>query len=814
MRYADPSLCPDCRSPLPAGRTTCPTCGLLVRHELAVELFGTLQRADQLVTRLRSLSTPSPAPAASPVPPSPPTSVPSVTVPPLAPYPAAGTGVRFASVPKILLGLGALCLLVAAVVFLAVSWSWLGVGGRTAVLVGLTAAAAAAALWLNKHELRIAAEALSTVALGLLSLDVLGAESAGWLGDPSAGGLAILLGAAVAVAGTALALPRPVDGARLAAPQVAAALGFLAVYAGALDAARSDLLVGHATVAVGAAAAWMLRRRLPVEAWGLLAVATCVWAVTLLAGAVSGLEDPTLDGLWVDGAGWSLLGSAAALLLPGALLRDRTVLVAGGSGAALLATVALTLPTVDEGAATLGTAALAATLAWTVAHWLLPAPARPVALAPGGAGSMALLVLVAVAGVVAVARVATLPTGSDPGVGLTRPAPVTEPLLTVPSVLVVVAFLGLAVRGTGLAAVPWWHVGGLLGALGGVVTLASYDVPLALVVTGLGATAAGSAAAAFLLRDARHTGLGLAALVVAGFGVVTALPSTALTAVAAGVALAVAALAHLAGRTEGVRVAGALALAPALGTAVWASGAAADVDAAWLGVPVLLSVGALALARPRVEVEVPALAVAVAAVPPAVLAATDSGGSLALHLTVAGALLCATALLHESRRATGWAGAALLFLATWVRLADLGVSEPEPYTLPLAVALLGVGLVHLRRHPRASTATALLPGLVLGTVPSLLWVLDDPVSLRALLLGAGCVVLAVAGAALRWSAPLVVGAAVGAVLALRELGPYAAEVPQWIWLGLAGALLTTVGITWERRLRDLRKAFGYLGRLR
>ncbi|UMG91796.1 hypothetical protein [Nocardioides sp. TF02-7] len=92
--------------------------------------------------------------------------------------------------------------------------------------------------------------------------------------------------------------------------------------------------------------------------------------------------------------------------------------------------------------------------------------------------------------------------------------------------------------------------------------------------------------------------------------------------------------------------------------------------------------------------------------------------------------------------------------------------------------------------------------------------LDDPLTVRALVLGAGCLALTVAGAALRWSAPLVVGSAVGAVLVLREIGPYAGEVPQWVWIGLAGALLTTVGITWERRLLELRRAVGLLGRLR
>ena len=80
----------------------------------------------------------------------------------------------------------------------------------------------------------------------------------------------------------------------------------------------------------------------------------------------------------------------------------------------------------------------------------------------------------------------------------------------------------------------------------------------------------------------------------------------------------------------------------------------------------------------------------------------------------------------------------------------------------------------------------LAPGLTLATVPSLLVALDDPTSLRALLLGLGCLVLVLAGVALRWSAPLVVGSVVGAVLVLRELAPYAADLPPWVVIGLSG----------------------------
>ena len=125
-----------------------------------------------------------PAPPAAPPPPP----VLSYAAPFPAPTPPpqpTSAGLSAASVPKILLGLGATCLLVAAVIFLAVAWSWLGVGGRTAVLVGLTVTTAFAGQWLARRDLGVAAEALTTVALGLVVLDVFGAENAGWLGTPT-----------------------------------------------------------------------------------------------------------------------------------------------------------------------------------------------------------------------------------------------------------------------------------------------------------------------------------------------------------------------------------------------------------------------------------------------------------------------------------------------------------------------------------------------------------------------------------------------------------------------------------------------------
>jgi hypothetical protein len=99
-------------------------------------------------------------------------------------------------------------------------------------------------------------------------------------------------------------------------------------------------------------------------------------------------------------------------------------------------------------------------------------------------------------------------------------------------------------------------------------------------------------------------------------------------------------------------------------------------------------------------------------------------------------------------------------------------------------------------------------------VPSLVAMLDDPYSLRALLLGAACLGLTVAGTVLRLTAPLVVGATVGTLLVLRELAPYAAQVPTWLSIGVAGAVLLVVGITWESRMSDVRRASRYVASLR
>ncbi|GAA1162607.1 SCO7613 C-terminal domain-containing membrane protein [Nocardioides aquiterrae] len=707
------------------------------------------------------------------------------------------------SVPKILLGLGALCLLVAAVAFLVATWSSLGIGGRTAVLTGLTVVTGGLGAWLGRRELRVAGEALTTVGLGLLALDVVGADRAGWLGHLTIDELVAVLGAAVLAAGLGLALVT-----RLGAPQVIGILGLSALGGGVLTATGHATLVPTAVVLAHAGLAAVARvRRLAPLLLVAAAGASYWWLDLLLTGLDRAAERPSLHALWAEGRGAALLVAALLPLLVIPFVRR----YAGGdryavAATATLLTVTAALPAVDEGATAVGVVGLGVLVAWTLAASAVPTgwrvvawPSMVVAALPV-AGIVVTLVGQALANAVGTET----PFGQPVTARLGDPDPAAAPLLLLLGVAGLVAAL-LAV----LPELPRWQLPAGVLALAALATLALHPVPVW--TLGAGLAVLGAALAAESLRHEGAFGLiqSVAGVAVVVVGLIVALPSDVLTAAVLGVLVATAAALHRWGWVD-QQVWGGLLLPVSAAGLLWVVCEVAGVDVSLRGVPVLVLVGLLAIARPRPEIEASAAVAALAAAS----AAVDGHPSLAVHLTVAGALVSVSALVHPGRRPLGWLGGALLVAATWVRLWDVGVTAPEPYTLPTAVALVLVGLVHLRRHPGSPTGPALGPGILLATVPSLLWVLDDPLGPRAVLLGLGCLALVVAGAQLRWNAPLLVGAAVGATVVLRELAPYAAEVPQWALIGSAGTLLTVVGVTWERRLRDLRAAGSYLGRLR
>ena len=304
-------------------------------------------------------------------------------------------------------------------------------------------------------------------------------------------------------------------------------------------------------------------------------------------------------------------------------------------------------------------------------------------------------------------------------------------------------------------------------------------------------------------------------LAVAALALVTATPSEGLLLLTTLLLVALAAAGRFLAGDPVVRATGAAVLPLAAAGTVWAGGAVLDVDVARLGVPALLVVAALALLRPRPDTEGSALLAGIVSLAVAVPAATDVPLSLAVHLTLAGSLLSLTALVHPHRRAVGWAGSAVLTAALWVRLARRRGGR--------------AGGLHPAARARARRAWRCGGCGATRRPPPRCWCPDwcsrpprrwcgcsSPTRSRC----APCC-SARPASPWPWSAPRCGGARrcwwapwSGALLVLLELAPYVVRTPQWVVIGLAGTVLTLVGITWERRVVELRRAVGYVGRLR
>lgn len=838
MRYADPSVCPNCRHALPTAAYGCPTCGVDLSSGDAQRLFAALRTADSLLERIRvTLAAPrataGAGPTAGPASPSmPPAAAEPTPAYPPEPYPrpasadAGGrTGVRASAVPKILLGLGALCVLVAAITFLALAWDQLGIGGRTATLAGLTLASGGCALALTRKGLRAGAETLTTVTFGFLLLDVIGAHYAGWLGDQRGivatgiGGLVIGAAGAAVTFATRSAEPRP-----LLTPQIFSGIGLLLAPYALLDIAGSDpwLLVSAAAAALFGLGLAARGLELPVLMWSLLGGAAYWWLLLLGYVLDQTATHPSAHALWVEGHGYASIPLILLSAAPVLLWRDRPGVVAGILTApAALASYVVLVPALSSAGDVSMAATVIALLAWSVVGVVAPPAARlaaTVGIACCGLVSLGTALELAVVGI---DRMLPDRVWSDP-IGVRADGPDASVSAWWLPVLVLAFAVGLS------AISRWWtepaafvrrHSVTIATAL--VVSVAAllslHAIPVIVVVVLLTATAA----AVFGAGLARLPGTGPEHTVLGGaVALVAYLPSLCNPAMTTGVSLSIAAgalaIAVFAESTEAKAI-GEAVFAPALGAALWSLGEATGLEPQWRGLAILAILGVAAIARPRPALEA-GTALTMVVTTGAALAAVAGGDgdvsrALALHLLTAAAACFGSALLHPTRRALLWPGACLLVLASWVQLSDWGATV-EAYTVPLALLLVALGLDRMRRRPDLSSGLALTPGLALGTVPSLVLTLTDPVSLRGLLLGLACLALVLVGAQVRWSGPLLTGAVVGTVVVLATAGPYVSQVPSWVSIGAAGVLLLVVGVTWEARLRNLRDSAAYLSRLR
>ncbi len=787
LRLPDSTRCPQCRALL-AGPGACPSCGLALTGppagrlwEVDVELLRLdATRAELLAERAALLAELRAADA--------------VPVPVSAPRPE-WTPQR---VQNALLGLGGLLLAVAAVVFAAVTYDRLGAGGRATVLAALTAAAALAVPRALRRGLTSTAETLAAVALVLAALDAYGLRTLG-VGDGLSGSVYAAVSAAVLAAlaaGGAVLVP-----VRL--PRIAAVLlaqlpvPLLLVDAQPSAATTAATLAGLAAADLGAIA--LLRDRLREVRIVAAACATIATVLAVLVATIALQQQP--------GAGALALLACAAIVATGAALTDapvpRLVLSALPVGLAALAAHGAARAELTDLQLPLVPAAVA--LVAVLAAAQLPRALRT--------GPVAGAVVVAAVATLAVSEHAvagllhplswavdpwTLPAGSDARAALSpldawRGSLVTPVVLAAAATVVLVA--GLALRRAAAAMVP----AGVL-AVGALALLpVGVDLPYAVALALL--VALGGAAVLVPVPPRAAPPAALAGAVVLLLTVAWSLADRTATLVVLPLAAALLATVRLPRLVAPAAAGAALLVAGELAAVGAAAGLARDQVGALLVLAVggLMALAALSLGHDRrTGLEAAAGLVGAAALS---LAPADHGW---LSWTLAGlALVALTAALRRDRRRLAGLGGLLLAASSWVRLADAGVTDPEPYVVPLAVAALVLGYLRRRREPRTRSFAAYGPGLSALLLPSLLASYAGNPLWRPLLLAAVALIVVLAGVRGRLQAPLAIGGGVLAADAVLLLAPYAAALPRWLVLGAAGTLLVTVGATYERRRRDL-----------
>ncbi|MGV9771907.1 SCO7613 C-terminal domain-containing membrane protein [Streptosporangium sp. NPDC003464] len=352
---------------------------------------------------------------------------------PASPGPSGGVAPRREFSPKavqnLLLVLGGLLLAVAAIVFTVVSWGQIGIGGRAAILAGITVLTLAAPKLLVKRELTATAETVAVLGVTLILLDGYAARRVGLAGIDGIGGFdyaALLTGlAALFLAGYSRLLPL-----RLPAP-MAVILAQLPL----------PLLV------LGQPAPWITPA---------LAVTAAADAALLVFGRRPGRATPAPEGVGLEGP-VAASGSGATAVPGGA---------GGGEPVAAPEGVSLEGPVAgpERVAGVRATAGFCFGLVWTlgVGYGILdsylrltvPFGADPLA---GALAKGALLALLAVAGVAVAHRV---------GVGRLRG-------LTAGSVLALT--VGLATSVWPLLPPNWWIVPHTVAAL--AVAVAALRLP-------------------------------------------------------------------------------------------------------------------------------------------------------------------------------------------------------------------------------------------------------------------------------------------------------------------------------------------------
>lgn len=406
--YGPSPQCPDCSTPLPRGIPHCHACGLPLTGPVATRLGQVVawiqrveydraalyaqrdglirelraQRDAMLTAQLRAAAPPTaPSGPAQTGLPHPPADPPQRAAPPAVaaasaartPAPRPRREISARSVQNVLLGLGGLLVVAAALVFTIVTWSDLGVGVRSLVLGAATALTGYAARPLHRRGMGATAETVGVLAAALVCLD----GAALWLAaDPPVPPTGYAAGVLAVVCALLACYPRlvPLRGPRVLALLLLQPIPVLAGLATPWGAGCVPIAL--AVTALGGTALLRVPGVGPVRL--VRALAATAWAASVAASACLLLAAVALPAL-LDASGvWAAAGLAAAGAV--ALLDSRApVSVASAtlsSGGAALAW--LLVPPAAASAA-------GAALPWVLAAFAAGAAAAAFAVRRGGA---------------------------------------------------------------------------------------------------------------------------------------------------------------------------------------------------------------------------------------------------------------------------------------------------------------------------------------------------------------------------------------------------------------------------------------------
>lgn len=667
------------------------------------------------------------------------------------------------TVQNVLLVLGGLLLSVAAIVFTVVAWGRFGIGGRAAILGGLTAVVLGLPVLLDRKGLKTTAVTIGTVGLVFLGLDGYAARASHLVPDSLPGttyaGLVLAL-----VAGVAALYPMLVRNA------------FMRPLAIVLGQAVIPLLVAetHPT-ATGWAAA------IGIVAAADIALGTkSLTAKICAAAAVVVSVSCALVGVVIAAGTWSALLAALVLV--------------AGTGLATAAGIAFRL----RWAASIGAGATAVAVAIGLVSVPMRLPTHP-----------SVIMLTAIAALVVAAAAVSLPkrwrTGPMIGAAVPLAAAALPVALSALFVLVShtllrtpvvtdeqVATAALVVAAGSLLA---WRAIGHWGAVAVVGACATallmhlpwpVNLPLQLAVVG-------AAVAVPLVRKVRHepvwvtSALVLLADIAAWSLQAQSSAVAALSAIAAGAVI----VAWVARDRTVSWLPVVIAVAAAGGASIailW------DIPLWWMAFGPLavagLATGAAAVlkGRQRIAAEISALPWVLVAIGLTVAHPWQTGLVLALAAALAGAVA-----VRRDRRFAIVVAAVLGILASWSWLYAAGVHTPEAYTLPASLLVIAAGVA------RADLRPALGIGAVGALLPSLAMVPVEPDAgwIRLTAIAVASIVVAVF-VRVKWVGSvgwLVFSAVVGVLAAAADVvavGHRLGWEPRWTAVAVVGIVAVSV----------------------